>query len=277
MASVHSDRKTDWTPKEVKLLKEKYPSKGSNIPVLLNKGRTKQAIACKASELGIQYLGKLTTELLDECELEIGSEKIEASPIICYILGVIVGDGCVTSRNRITLNVTDENFRDKFSRKLNEIGINTTKWVEEPSKGEIGSKGFQRRKRYHLQGISKDFCEWYRQLSVQDIVSCLFSKEKKFNFIEGAYESDGSLPYMGTYGTGKGKYYFEISTFDKTLATLYLLLLKNLDYHPTVNSFTSSPSGVKMYKIRLCRKDEVQDILKCISPVQKRKSLKKLD
>lgn len=44
-----------WTEEEEKILREKYPTQGSDIPELLNNGRTKSAIQNYAYRLGIDY------------------------------------------------------------------------------------------------------------------------------------------------------------------------------------------------------------------------------
>jgi len=68
--------------------------------------------------------------------------SLEPSPELSYILGVIDGDGSMSSHNRIELEVKDKVFAEEFAHTLRIIGLRTN-----IRRDDYWSKGLKRQAR----------------------------------------------------------------------------------------------------------------------------------
>lgn len=107
--------------------------------------------------------------------------NLSPSPSLSYILGVLLGDGYVTQRNKtrtIFLTAKDEPFCVAFYEALKEIGLNPNLWQ-------------LRTKMYRVAACSVAFLDWYRELALQDIGKLVIDYSE--DFVRGFYDSEGSL------------------------------------------------------------------------------------
>ena len=117
------------------------------------------------------------------------SINLSPSKALAYILGVLLGDGCVYKdghRGVIKLEVTDKVFAENFMRALKEIGLNPRSYI-------IQYKG--RKKTYMVRAFSANFYDFYSSLSLEDIRKLVSGYE--LDFVRGFYESEGRARFKG--------------------------------------------------------------------------------
>lgn len=105
-----------WSPEEVSILRENY----KKIPIeelqKLLPNRSKKAIWRKASYLGIHR----NCKDIKQAEEEI--EKIKFNIHVAYILGALLGDGCLINKTHtIEINVTSKEFAEEFKKHLESL------------------------------------------------------------------------------------------------------------------------------------------------------------
>lgn len=143
---------------------------------------------------------------------------------------------------------------------------------QKPRKARIGNKIIHRRKRkrYEVKAQSKTFVKWYEGLSSQDIYFLLANEETfKFKFLEGIYESDGSL----WRNRWKNYVLHIVQSTNKELTDLVTAILKSIGYHPyrTKDKSDRYKSGAYHY-VRMFRQEEVSDFFSNVNPAMKRKT-----
>lgn len=102
--------------------------------------------------------------------------------ILCYILGVLKGDGSVYNHRNginVTLTVIDKIFAESFCNALKLINLNPNIYKE-------------REKYYAVEASSKKFGLWYKDLTLKNIENLLDTNDKICSFIRGFYESEGN-------------------------------------------------------------------------------------
>jgi len=116
--------------------------------------------------------------------------KLHPSKELSYILGVLYGDGCVTTSGKSTyvvkLRTTSLIFALKFKEALERIGLNPKIDIEMASK-----KNPRLKDKYVVRAFSKIFYSWYKSLSL-DILREII-KGYEIDFLRGFYESEGSI------------------------------------------------------------------------------------
>lgn len=109
------------------------------------------------------------------------------SPVLSYVLGSVLGDGCVWKHNppsgggyryRVTLCVKNRAFAEKFAVALKKIGLNPNICTRKDGLHQV-------------QATSIAFYEWYKSLSPKQISSLIRGFEDRF--VCGFYESEGSV------------------------------------------------------------------------------------
>lgn len=111
--------------------------------------------------------------------------KVDLSPSeeLAYILGVMLGDGSIAN-NSVNFASIDLPFAESFCNNLKKIGFNSGL-----SKMPIKKNSKQT---YHVWGSSKQFADWYKKLSLNDIYNFISQKkEMELEFVRGFYESEG--------------------------------------------------------------------------------------
>lgn len=113
----------------------------------------------------------------------------ESSPALSYMLGCILGDGCVylraDERYTVRFAVCDVRLAEEFAQTARLLGFNCNKLIRSKGAGE------NCRDRWLAYFYSNEFGKWYEELGMQgrlDVAS-------KFpaQFVRGFYESEGSL------------------------------------------------------------------------------------
>lgn len=117
---------------------------------------------------------------------------LEPSEDLCYILGVIEGDGHVSKNNAIRLKVKDKLFAENFSKALHNINLNSRVITEKAYYKKC--KGL-----YAACSGSIIFTKWYRRLKDDFIngFTTIIGDNQSFMraFVRGFYESEGSLKF----------------------------------------------------------------------------------
>lgn len=186
---VKTDRAGEWSEKEKKILKERYPCQKEEIKNKLPE-RTWNAIKLKAMSLGLareQEKYRNSNEVKEQLRELAENNKIlvdwDRKAEISYVLGVIDGDGFTDGRGTFGLETTSEGFAIKFSSFLEEIGLNPTIGDREDKKAVWGS--------------SLNFYKWLEDMSYGDKFVWLKEEGDFWKYIEGAYDSDGDFSNPG--------------------------------------------------------------------------------
>jgi len=111
--------------------------------------------------------------------------KVNLSPSkeLAYIIGVMLGDGSL-SNNSVNFVSVDLIFAESFYNTLKNIGFNSG-----ISKMPLKKN---RKQTYHVWGSSKQFADWYKKLSLNDIYNFVSQKKEiELEFVRGFYESEG--------------------------------------------------------------------------------------
>lgn len=113
--------------------------------------------------------------------------KLYPSKALSYVLGVLLGDGCVTIfwnksikcfNHRIILNTKDKEFADAFSKALRKIRLNARVYY------------IKRENIWMVTSENKKFATWYKALTLQDIEKIVELYTPYF--VRGFYDSEGS-------------------------------------------------------------------------------------
>jgi intein-encoded DNA endonuclease-like protein len=173
-------------------------------------GATGQSVRYKMHKIGIP---------LERKRRHMIKPKLINDENLCYILGVLAGDGSVHN-NSVSLCVTSKIFAESFARALRSVGLNP--WV---SKNPHRWKNPNWKPQYQVVATSKRFYEWYKSLSLDDIKRIIIEKkEHALAFLRGYFESDGH----------NGKYQLFLTDEDKKLLELAAELLKGLGYESCI-------------------------------------------
>jgi len=172
------------------------------------------------------------------------SVNLNPSPELAYILGVIVGDGCVgeytikcgdktKKRYSIKLAVADYEFAKSFASALRKIGLHPHTWKEK----NVRKGRENEQKLWHTEANSKTFVRFF--LSLKDdwdefekfVRSCPKGKEM---FLRGFYESEG---HHGVYVYRNSKGIRRVRELDFTntnpnLVKITISFLRELAFHP---------------------------------------------
>jgi hypothetical protein len=123
--------------------------------------------------------------------------KLAPSPQLCYIIGVLLGDGYAKTfkdgnrlRPVIGIRVCDYSLAENFYKALKEIGLNPIfrvcnyRYYRDKSRWRIP---------FEVYVYSKKFYRWFTSLSLDDIRRIVeTSRECVIQFIRGLYETEGS-------------------------------------------------------------------------------------
>jgi len=210
------------------------------------------------------------------------SVNLNPSPELAYILGVIVGDGCVgeytiksggktKKRYPVKLAVADYEFAKSFARALKKIGLHPHMWREKNVR-----KGRENEQRlWHTEANSKTFVRFFLSLKSdweefeKFVRSCPKGKEM---FLRGFYESEGHHGVY-TYHRGNGIQHVRELNFTNTnpnLVKITITFLRELAFHPYTTIHKREHLGRKdKTTIRLPPREH-RRFLALISPVVKK-------
>lgn len=188
--NIDSDYKGFWTEAEENRMKEIYTEKSREQVNEAFPERSWNAIKLKAMDLGLakpieehrksEEVRQILKENAEKNAVEVGFEKKQK---ISYILGVVDGDGYTDNSGTLGLEVKNPEFADKFSKKLSSVGLN-------PGRG-------QRRGKETVWASSKEFTDWLESFNYDSKFEWLIESGDIWNYIEGAYDSDGNLSNPG--------------------------------------------------------------------------------
>lgn len=108
---------------------------------------------------------------------------------LCYVIGVLLGDGYVSTykdgRGIVGLDQTRGEFANAFEASLKEMGLNPCKW-------ERNYYG-KRKNMWIVTASSAPFFRWWKSLILEDIEGIVGEDTKyKIALIRGFFESEGS-------------------------------------------------------------------------------------
>ena len=130
-----------------------------------------------------KMLRNLRKKVLLKPNLEMGED-------LAYIIGILMGDGCVYKIKHsysVVLDITVKPIALSFLQSLRSIGLNPFIMEKMPTNG-IGKL-----KKYVVIANSKNFGIWYKNLSIQKLKKLLSEERTMIGFIRGFYESEGSV------------------------------------------------------------------------------------
>ncbi len=201
------------------------------------------------------------------------SAKLEPSPELAYIVGVMFGDGSTSFRKsgrsykyRIRLKVVDKEFAEEFKRCLEEVGLKPSLRFE---------RNRARCDRWCVEANSKILYEFLRQPKDK-----LFEVAEKYpaEFLRGFFDSEGSVCWNEKCKT----LVIDASNCDEEILTFARNLLQSLDIHSKIYKTKRKGQKVKirdrvysyssdMYSLRIHRRRDVARFAKTVGFTIKRK------
>ena len=204
---------------------------------------------------------------------------------LCYILGVLCGDGSILSRkykhgkytyfhNSINLVTRNKTFAESFWKSLKSINLNPPPIFSYDHHGKL------------LWGVrvgSKVFCAWFlsnfviskgkrkntTKYNVKKLEEFLSQRDFVLSFLRGFFESDGSYYYE----THNLRPFVSFGKSNKQLMELVAKLIRKLGYHCKLYKIRPKtkfkPEGFDYYLIHMRIKDEPEQFIKEIKPVIK--------
>lgn len=165
------------------------------------------------------------------------------SPSLAYILGVMLGDGCVYKKSyRVRLLVKSFEFAQKFAENLSKVGMKPhLTMVRRKNKHGTYSQY------WYVYVSRKAFCVWYSSLDLKSIREWIRGYEQYF--VCGFYESEG---YIG-YGYGLNQCVI-ISNNNRDLLLMIKEIMETWDLKPTLRNNTSTNFILCLYGTKNVRK-----------------------
>jgi len=117
------------------------------------------------------------------------SPNLEINSNMAYLFGVLLGDGWTRyDEDKATyssnLKVTEIPFAKEFFNALKKIGLRPRIYFIEPSSPN-------HKVQFHVQGCSKIFSKWFKNLTLMNIEKLLETPLLIKKFLKGFYESEG--------------------------------------------------------------------------------------
>lgn len=235
----------------------------------------KKAIRNILKTNNISIRGQAIQQSLSKIDLskwEIKDDKLQPrlSKDLFYILGVLYGDGDISicknngcTQYKIDLSVNDKPFIKKFIKSLRNIGISHSGWifVEKHNNPKWNDT-------YKTRAYCKVFVEWFQTIGLNWIKNNATKTDHKMYFIEGVYESEGSLLDNNGYRC------IEIVNTNKRLMELTKIFIEDNGFNPTMRLAKRKKRNKKekaIYKIGMYRDKEVQNLLTLMKPCIRRK------
>ncbi|MFB6191141.1 MAG: hypothetical protein ABEJ64_01835 [Candidatus Nanohaloarchaea archaeon] len=179
-----------WSEKEEKLLRENYKDVSKSEMLSLLPERSWESIKLKAIDLGLttplvehRQSEEVLEQLRENAEENMVEVDFHKKRLVSYVMGVIDGDGFHDGSSAIGLETKSERFADKFSDALGDIGLN-------PGRGT-------RRGKETVWASSRQFVSWLMQFDYDSKFRWLRNSGKIWEYIEGAYDSDGDFSHPG--------------------------------------------------------------------------------
>lgn len=254
-------RRAPWEHKEIKLnveeIKRLYLEEKKSIDEIANK-------------LGVSY-SKIRTEMIknniprrDSIELSLNRPDLKKTKNLCYILGVLNGDGYLYkngSNYSIALESTDIEFIRSFKKSLEKLGlvINSVYSRKRSEKNHII---------YKIECGSKLFFDWYKDLNLTKIRKTILKTNGEVDFIRGVYESEGSI-----FLTSDKRTTLTIASTNEELMLLIKELTNKLGFSPTFPKPQYLKSKKPYYKLYFNKQKEIRRFIDVICPCIKQKPM----
>lgn len=179
-----------WSEDEEKILQKNYKQVSKQEAIELLPGRSWEAIKLKAMELGLSTpieKHRKSKEVIRQLRKNSEENTLEVDfgrgAALSYVLGVIDGDGFHDRNGAVGLETKSKEFADKFADSLKSIGLN-------PGRGN-------RRGKETVWASSKQLVKWLMQLDYESKFEWLENSGSRWEYIEGAYDSDGNFSNPG--------------------------------------------------------------------------------
>jgi hypothetical protein len=198
--------------------------------------------------------------------------EVVTSPQLCYILGVMLGDGFTKTfrdRSRIRyvagIKVCDYDLAISFYNALKEIGLNPIfticdwRYYRENTKWRIP---------FQVYTYNEKFYKWFKSLLLDDIKKIVeTSRECVIQFIRGLYETEGSY---------RDKYHLVIIyNTNLEMVNLVKYLIEKFDFKTSLivseHPHKKNPKWRVAYHLQLIGGKEAREkFIQLINPVIKR-------
>jgi len=202
-----------WSEDEVRILKKFYQStEVEKIAQLV--GRSKDAVWSKVAKMDLK---RIDSKLIQP--------NLVPSETLCYILGVLKGDGSVYADKHghycVRLQVKDILFAESFEKALSKIGLHPNYRYMESEK----------RPPHIVIAYSKKMANWYSGLTLDNIASFLVNVTFGISFIRGFYESEGSFTH--TWRQKRKQHQWKLALYNSNEPLLRMVhdILKELGFN----------------------------------------------
>lgn len=182
-----------WSEKEEKILIESYLKVPKGKLLSLLPSRSWSAIKAKALKLGLTRLAeeyrkseRVKEKLRSLAEKNTIQVNFKEKNTLSYVLGVMDGDGFHDKKHTIGLEVISKEFADKFYKALQKLNLR-------PGRGTR-----KNRKLETVWASSKQLIDWYELMNSGEREKWLKEEGDEWKYIEGRYESDGSIRSGGS-------------------------------------------------------------------------------
>jgi len=186
---------------------------------------------------------------------------------LCYLLGVIFGDGYVGIIPHekhhtyvASFNITNRTFAESIRDAIARLGIR--------SRIDLVRKVAPRKDIIMVRLFNKDLVCWVKELDLTRLEELLSEQENIIAFLRGFYESEGSFVKSRNRKWVKSRQAYRewirktitISNGSKQLCELVFRLLKRMGFNPIFRW------GNRAWEIRLLRKEEIDRFLQLVKP-----------
>lgn len=185
---------------------------------------------------------------------------------LAYLLGLLMGDGFVISNKTtkaaiIGFQSTDEKLSLNFLECLSKIGLHAKIFKVKPHNKVSKSDAFS------VVSYSKNFVNWYRNLTLENLKTLLDSRDKIISFLKGFYEAEGH-----SHISKRGQLTVAFTNTDLNLQKLVQALLLNLGFDFRLNGpyWTGRVNEKPYYNVRTSKKLQSLSFLKLIKPSVKK-------
>ena len=208
-------------------------------------------VSCAAIEYWIKKLGLAGRSRVDNL-------LFEPSPALSYVLGVVLGDGCVyrlaKGNYSIRLSVCDKVFAERFSESVSLLGFKPCKMIRTQSKHE----GW--RDRWLSYFYSDAFGNWYAAMTLDKRIE--LGMKHPDAFVRGFYEAEGTI--VRHHGR------LEITMSDTHADGLIIDAIQaSLPSGIVSNKYMVEKCGIKAYCLSITRALDVKRFLAWTMPCMK--------
>lgn len=188
--------------------------------------------------------------------------NLNSSPNLSYVLGVLLGDGCVGiyrkgREYRITLHThKNPKFNSSFENALKSLGLN-------PHTHTVNDRDSKSGLAFDTIAYSKVFVEWYKMRTHEDIEN--LAKMYPCDFLRGIYESEGWFSQEFQKGKWLRERVIICNTNDK-LINLCKELIESLGFNARKYEYMFPRSKRMCFQLDIGKKGEACEFLKIVSP-----------